>query len=466
MKKILRLSLVALFAMIGNFALAQTTIDFDNDYATLFPTLKGVSSGSGATAVNDGDITESITSTAVDGITVTVSASGGSNPNRIWSTSPRLRMYGGTFTVTAPAGKEIAQIIFTCNSKASSVKFNINTTQGTLTDKTWTGKENTVTFNVGGNTQLTNIIVTLASADDVTPPTISGTTPFDGETEVTIEAADGADIYYTTDGTTEPTTASTHYTGAFKINATTTVKAIAVIGGKSSSVASKTFTKTEIMTIAEAQAAEANTVCTVKGTVVATTTRGFLLADETGYIYCYIGSQPAYVEGDELNISGAVSAYGGFNQFTNTATITKVNNNQFDRGLPETMDGAAIDSWVASPTIKYVSFTGTLTISGNYYNIAIDGATAIGSIVYPTDEMKEKLTDGSTLKFIGYLVYTTSNNKYANIILTSVSDPSGINNITEETINANAPVYNLAGQRVSKDTKGILIQNGKKFINK
>ena len=30
----------------------------------------------------------------------------------------------------------------------------------------------------------------------------------------------------------------------------------------------------------------------------------------------------------------------------------------------------------------------------------------------------------------------------------------------------NAPIYNLAGQRVSKDAKGILIQNGKKFIRK
>lgn len=43
---------------------------------------------------------------------------------------------------------------------------------------------------------------------------------------------------------------------------------------------------------------------------------------------------------------------------------------------------------------------------------------------------------------------------------------SGISNITADTLNENAPIYNLAGQRVSKDTKGILIQNGKKFINK
>lgn len=43
---------------------------------------------------------------------------------------------------------------------------------------------------------------------------------------------------------------------------------------------------------------------------------------------------------------------------------------------------------------------------------------------------------------------------------------SGINDITNNTFDADAPVYNLAGQRVSKDAKGILIQNGKKFIRK
>lgn len=42
---------------------------------------------------------------------------------------------------------------------------------------------------------------------------------------------------------------------------------------------------------------------------------------------------------------------------------------------------------------------------------------------------------------------------------------TGISEITSSD-NADAPVYNLAGQRVSKDTKGMLIKNGKKFINK
>lgn len=43
---------------------------------------------------------------------------------------------------------------------------------------------------------------------------------------------------------------------------------------------------------------------------------------------------------------------------------------------------------------------------------------------------------------------------------------AGISDITLNKEDANAPVYNLAGQRVGKDAKGILIQNGKKFIRK
>jgi hypothetical protein len=44
---------------------------------------------------------------------------------------------------------------------------------------------------------------------------------------------------------------------------------------------------------------------------------------------------------------------------------------------------------------------------------------------------------------------------------------TGVSNISvDNTFNENAPVYNVMGQRVAKDTKGILIQNGRKFINK
>lgn len=72
-------------------------------------------------------------------------------------------------------------------------------------------------------------------------PVISGTTPFETKTEVTIEA-EGASIFYTTDGS-KPTEDSTEYTEPFELSATTTVKAIAVKGTEVSEVSSKTFTK-------------------------------------------------------------------------------------------------------------------------------------------------------------------------------------------------------------------------------
>ena len=77
----------------------------------------------------------------------------------------------------------------------------------------------------------------------VAAPVISGTTPFAESTSATISCATaGASIYYTVDGST-PTSASTAYSDAITLSDTTTVKAVAVKDGVSSSVTSRTFTK-------------------------------------------------------------------------------------------------------------------------------------------------------------------------------------------------------------------------------
>ena len=76
----------------------------------------------------------------------------------------------------------------------------------------------------------------------VKAPTISGTTPFSTSTEVTISGPEGAQIRYTTDGS-KPTAESSLYSQAITLSATATVKAIAILAGKSSDVSSKTFTK-------------------------------------------------------------------------------------------------------------------------------------------------------------------------------------------------------------------------------
>ena len=83
---------------------------------------------------------------------------------------------------------------------------------------------------------------TSGTSDAVAAPVISGTTPFEETTSVTMSGPEGASIYYTVDGNT-PTASSTQYSEAITLTDTTTVKAVAVKDGVSSSVTSRTFTK-------------------------------------------------------------------------------------------------------------------------------------------------------------------------------------------------------------------------------
>ena len=76
----------------------------------------------------------------------------------------------------------------------------------------------------------------------VAAPTFSGETQFTESTQVSMSAESGASIYYTLDGST-PTASSSLYSAPVTLNETTTVKAIAIKDGVSSSVTSRTYTK-------------------------------------------------------------------------------------------------------------------------------------------------------------------------------------------------------------------------------
>lgn len=78
----------------------------------------------------------------------------------------------------------------------------------------------------------------------VSAPVISGKTPFQTSTSVTMSAASGAKIHYTLDGTT-PSASSSQYSSALTLTDTTTVKAIAILDGVTSSVTTKVFKKSE-----------------------------------------------------------------------------------------------------------------------------------------------------------------------------------------------------------------------------
>lgn len=79
-----------------------------------------------------------------------------------------------------------------------------------------------------------------------------------------------------------------------------------------------------------------------------------------------------------------------------------------------------------------------------------------------SDEIKV----GDEVIVYGQLAVYNAEHQVTGSSIYSLNGTTDINSVTTDELDENAPVYNLAGQRVNKNTKGILIQNGKKFIKK
>ena len=159
--------------------------------------------------------------------------------------------------------------------------------------------------------------------------------------------------------------------------------------------------------------------------VVANYGQGYLATDATGkYILCFQGSEAAVpAVGTVVEVNGAVTTYGGLLQFDKTAVTTATGQTKsVDLGTAVAMSGADLDAFISAPVVKYASFEGVLAISGNYYNITIDGAsTAVGSISYPAGEMKSALDalNGKGVKVTGFMI-GVAQSKYTNMMVTAV----------------------------------------------
>lgn len=209
-------------------------------------------------------------------------------------------------------------------------------------------------------------------------PVISFATP-----TVTITCTtEGANIYYTIDGT-EPTASSTLYAGAFDLDETATVKAIAVKADYADSeVASLECVVVPVKTIAQVLAegvVDSQTV--TNATVMAFRSGNYIIADGTGVMLMYkTGTQISV--GSVITATGSVVEYYGVLEFKPT-TYSEGSGTATDYGTPENFDEAAFTAYKTAPVTKYVTFRGVVPSSGYEVSVGSNIVNIYGDI--PTD---------------------------------------------------------------------------------
>ena len=158
--------------------------------------------------------------------------------------------------------------------------------------------------------------------------------------------------------------------------------------------------------------------------VVALTTRGAVVSDGAKALYVYGNDAAALKVGDGVRIAGKKTTYNGVPEITDlTEVFVDSEGNAVER--PTATDITASAGEYAADEAEYVKLTGTLAVSGNYYNIALDGfedGSKQGSITYPVDELNAKSFDGKKITVTGYFNGLSSGGKYINIIATKIDE--------------------------------------------
>ncbi len=201
-----------------------------------------------------------------------------------------------------------------------------------------------------------------------------------------------------------------------------------------------------------------NDAVTVTGYISAVSSQGPILTDKGGSVLLYKTS--GYELGDVLTVSGTISSFNyGFQIGTTGISIEKLGTTEVT--YPSTameLTGAKMDELLTSRTADeyahYAKMTGTVAVSGNYYNFNVEGATtAVGSIYGATDELKAKLSDGMQCTLYGYFISISKTGgapKYINLIVTDV-------------VEASAASLNAAMAAQTEKRYGYYQWNGSKF---
>ena len=299
--------------------------------------------------------------TVVNGFTFIALTNSGQTKPTVHTTLLDARLYAkNTLTIKSSNGN-ITKLVFNISTQGLKRLAPITASVGTIATQakgdntvTWSGEATEVTLTVGdkanygsdgeskaGQLDFDNVVITTTgggSTITVPTPSISGTTPFTENTEVTISGTpEGGKTYYTTDGS-DPTSSSTLYSAPFTLTETTTVKAISYDkDNNASSVASKIFEKETIEKAANIAAFNALakgtkveltlTNAQVLGATNATSNKNFVIKDATGSTVIFDRNATlSFTKGQILNgtITGERTDYNGFTELQNLTgnTIT------------------------------------------------------------------------------------------------------------------------------------------------
>lgn len=209
---------------------------------------------------------------------------------------------------------------------------------------------------------------------------------------------------------------------------------------KASAPATATFTTGENPNVTYTQIKDlvkGETVAIKDALVVATSTRGPILWDETGAILAYQPSETPAI-GSVVTVNATVGEYNKALQL-NDATFTVTGTTEVPTQTATEVTAANIDDLmtVESVTATYVKFTGTLNISGSYYNVVFPFETNYqGSLYYPDAEaLGLAALDGREVNVEGWFTSITTygeSPKYLNVVATQVSSASEAPYITAD----------------------------------
>lgn len=153
------------------------------------------------------------------------------------------------------------------------------------------------------------------------------------------------------------------------------------------------------------------------GVVVAVSAQGFLLKTESGLQYVFDSEiKPTVKVGDNVTVDGFKDEHNGIEQIIKYTVKTNSEGNAVTHPEPTEITAANIAEY--NTNLGYVKTSGILTISGNYYNLNIEGASLKGSLSYPVNvdaSFKDKKVDVT-----GYFV-GISGGKYFNILITDIA---------------------------------------------